>query len=59
MSEDGNKWEEIKTRFRFWLAGLAIQWCGIPTLYWSAAEEWETFFKTGEPLLPEAQQRSS
>lgn len=34
---------------RFWVAGLAMRFCGPEHLYWTAADEWEEYMSQGQP----------
>lgn len=38
-------WEQAITTLRFWVARIAIRFCGLPVLYWSAPAEWEEYMQ--------------
>ena len=44
MSEEGpGLWDRIKNRLRFWLANLAMRYCGPELIYWIDSERWEEY----------------
>ncbi len=53
MDETGNFWESTMLTCKFWVAGLAIKWCGIAIIYWSAPDDWEEYMSIGEPYKKE------
>lgn len=53
MGENGDRWVELKNRLKFFVAKVAINFCGVEVIYWSAPREWEEYMSVGEPLTPE------
>lgn len=55
MSPDPpGKFDRLKNWMRFKIAEVAINFCGIPLLYWTAPDEWEEYFKSGQKTSDQA-----
>lgn len=48
-SDSSTLFDRLMLSFRFWVAGLAIRFCGFEVLYWADAEGWEGYLAEGEP----------
>lgn len=46
-----NRKFDLVQYLRFLVADFAVWFCGCPTLFWTAPEEWEEYMSIGEPYV--------